>query len=313
MLLSRVSTFYKKTQFIQYFSVDFSTMRKKVDLDEYKHIDDLKKDVVLIGDNCMAYNKPNTVYYLAAQKLKMITGYYFSESYLEYVRYMLPFGNQVPHDLLGLKPKAPIRTVASSAKKDPKAENLKAAICDKIDAKTVLKQTSSTLRGRLTEQKLNLAYLDKSKEDGAIALNILTGDEKCSIKLGDFIGKLEKGTPCVTSSNHESCEDLKKPVSYTNYGPFCTFAPQFDSTWASLNKRDSEMLTACYGDTQNTSDALALRQFAIDSNENLVKMVDNLLDTLTDGEHSRTMECLEKEAEDESKVKIRNMFIQFFL
>lgn len=31
-------------------------------------------------------------------------------------------------------------------------------------------------------------------------------------------------------------------ITYLNYGPFSSFAPQYDSTWATLSKRDSDLL-----------------------------------------------------------------------
>lgn len=123
--------------------MDFSTMRKKVDSNEYRSIEDLKKDINLIADNAMSYNKPNTVYYLAAQKLTTLIKFYFSEPHLEYLRYSLPFGNEIPHELMSLKPKAPIRSVVSTMKRDSKSDSIRAAIFDKVDAKTVLKQNST--------------------------------------------------------------------------------------------------------------------------------------------------------------------------
>lgn len=31
-------------------------------------------------------------------------------------------------------------------------------------------------------------------------------------------------------------------VNYLTYGPFSSFAPQYDSTWATLTKRDTDLL-----------------------------------------------------------------------
>ncbi|KAI6182584.1 Bromodomain-containing protein 7 [Aphelenchoides bicaudatus] len=279
--------------------MDFSTMRKKVDGNEYSNIEELKKDMSLIFENAISYNKPSTIYYLAAQKLQSVIKYYFSEHYLEYLRYSLPFGNEIPHEIMGLKPKVPIRTIAPSTKRDPKIDSFRAAITDKADVKTVLKQNSATNRTKLSERKPNwhLGYIDK-KKDGPLSLNILTGDEKCTVTLGDFIGRLDVGTPCL-QQNQELFEDFDSPVTYTDYGPFGSFAPQFDSTWATLSKRDSDALTAVYGSKKNMADAMTLRQMAADSGACLLKAVDGILDSLTDGEHSKTMKELEKEPEKE--------------
>lgn len=31
-------------------------------------------------------------------------------------------------------------------------------------------------------------------------------------------------------------------VNYLNYGPYSSFAPQYDSTWATLTKKDTDLL-----------------------------------------------------------------------
>jgi bromodomain-containing protein 7/9 len=102
---------------------------------------------------------------------------------------------------------------------------------------------------------------------------------------------------------------VEMPISYTNYGPFSSFAPQFDSTWATLDKRDSDLLISCYGDRTNAADALALRQSVQDSSENLLRVVDGILDSLTDGEHSRTIKALESPMEKKADAK-QNLTIE---
>lgn len=36
-------------------------------------------------------------------------------------------------------------------------------------------------------------------------------------------------------------------VTYLNSGPFSSFAPYYDSTWATLNKEESDLLLATFG------------------------------------------------------------------
>ncbi len=83
------------------------------------------------------------------------------------------------------------------------------------------------------------------------------------------------------------------PISYLDYGPYASFAPQYESTWANLNKRDSDLLLSTYGDVQNVVSVMAMRQMVADFGEQLIKLVDDLLDGLTDNEHSKTIEQLE--------------------
>lgn len=37
-------------------------------------------------------------------------------------------------------------------------------------------------------------------------------------------------------------------VSYINYGPFTSYAPAYDSTFANIGKDDSDLIMASYGD-----------------------------------------------------------------
>ena len=49
--------------------MDFATMRRKVDLQTYKTVDEIAADFQLMISNCMTYNPKNTTFYRAAVKL----------------------------------------------------------------------------------------------------------------------------------------------------------------------------------------------------------------------------------------------------
>jgi hypothetical protein len=67
-------------------------------------------------------------------------------------------------------------------------------------------------------------------------LTAAPGEETKQLKLGDYLKPLDKGTPGIcTPFEPTIAQDY--PISYTNHGPFASFAPQFDSTWATLSKR----------------------------------------------------------------------------
>uniref|UniRef100_T1G505 Bromo domain-containing protein n=1 Tax=Helobdella robusta TaxID=6412 RepID=T1G505_HELRO len=61
--------------------MDFSTMKKKIQSQQYFHLRDFQKDFDLIIDNCTLYNAKTTVYYQAALKLKQAVSL-FSHSIL---------------------------------------------------------------------------------------------------------------------------------------------------------------------------------------------------------------------------------------
>lgn len=50
--------------------MDFSTMRKQIDNQMYKTLDDFEEDFELIIRNCISYNAKETVFYRAAVKLR---------------------------------------------------------------------------------------------------------------------------------------------------------------------------------------------------------------------------------------------------
>lgn len=44
-------------------------------------------------------------------------------------------------------------------------------------------------------------------------------------------------------------------VSYINYGPFTSYAPAYDSTFANIGKDDSDLIMASYGDESSQQGA----------------------------------------------------------
>lgn len=104
--------------------MDFTTIRGKIERDEYNHIDEFHADINLIGENAITYNQPNTVYYLAALKLSALVKYYMSEHFLEYIRYSAPFGKQIPIESIGIVPRTTTRNRTPSKSKNFKNDFL---------------------------------------------------------------------------------------------------------------------------------------------------------------------------------------------
>ncbi|VDM72752.1 unnamed protein product, partial [Strongylus vulgaris] len=156
---------------------------------------------------------------------------------------------KIPLEKAGLVPLAVV---------PPKSENRRRqALVDDMTAEDCLRAADPAARSRLSARLPNakLAFLDN--KDGATVLNVIGETEKKGIKLGDIVGPLEEGTPGMLSLGDHSlsrCEpqsDLSRAylfrlsgqsmITYLNYGPFASFAPQYDSTWATLTKRDSDL------------------------------------------------------------------------
>uniref|UniRef100_A0AC35F772 Bromo domain-containing protein n=1 Tax=Panagrolaimus sp. PS1159 TaxID=55785 RepID=A0AC35F772_9BILA len=269
--------------------MNFLTIRQKISGNEYPKLEDLKADVILICDNAMLYNPQHTIYHTAAQKLLAVIKYYFSEDYLEYLRYTLPFGKDLERQILGLPEKdLPQRTQRVPTEPRPLFQKQQ---MESITAKKLLADAPAALKKKLTTEvpKWPLGYIDN--HEGAVALNLVTSTEAAKIPLGDLIGKIEAGHTGLLT-NFEDAFPALTPSSYLNYEPFASFAPMYDTTWATMNQRDSELLTQTYGDRENAADIFQLRQMVVDSGGYFLELFDNMLNTLTDGEHSRVIDTL---------------------
>uniref|UniRef100_A0A0K0E186 Bromo domain-containing protein n=1 Tax=Strongyloides stercoralis TaxID=6248 RepID=A0A0K0E186_STRER len=267
--------------------MDFLTIRGKIEDGSYKTVRDMESDVNLISENAMIYNAPTTIYYFAAIKLQGIAKYYFSEKYLEYLRVSLPFGRQVTHEEAGL-PQPKVYPIIPP--KGRNSQQSKRFVFDDDGKKfSDLSNGNTKLTTEVPKLKGKLAFLDN--KNGATVLNILSDEHsgRTARTIGDLVGKLERGTPGLLM-NYEPIALAKTPIGYFDYGPFTTFAPQYDSTWASMTKKDSDMFYNCYGSRENTGLAFQMMNTIKDCDESYIKIVNEMLDDITNGEHSKVME-----------------------
>lgn len=91
----------------------------------------------------------------------------------------------------------------------------------------------------------------------------------------------------------EDRRNIVKPVKPLYYGAFGSYAPSFDSTFANLSKEESDLVFQTYGSDTAVQYAESILDFAKDCDYTL-RLVDNLLDLLTGGEHSKTKTILEE-------------------
>ena len=49
--------------------MDLTTVAKKIDMGQYESVGDFKSDFILMCNNAMTYNAPETVYYASAKRL----------------------------------------------------------------------------------------------------------------------------------------------------------------------------------------------------------------------------------------------------
>ncbi|KAF4520325.1 hypothetical protein B566_EDAN004385 [Ephemera danica] len=137
----------------------------------------------------------------------------------------------------------------------------------------------------------------RTNKDGTTSLAILCGNSgvapgtnEQAISLGSLAGKLPHGTGQLAGFREDK-RNMAKTVKPLYYGAFGSYAPSYDSTFANLTKEESDLVYSTYGDETGFQYAESILDFARDSDYTL-RMVDELLDLLTGGEHSRTMNQL---------------------
>ena len=291
--------------------MDFYTMRAKLDNGEYSSLPSFKAHIDLILNNAYTYNKPNTVYYAAARKLQYVASMYFSKEHIASLLQSLPFLSEISEEELGMVlPKTFLHH------QPPDAPAQKApVVVDNMTSEEIIRQTAraaASARHNLVARRPNtkLAFL-KQRQDGTTALNVVTPESSVSkeeqgrkrLRLGDILPPPKEGHPGLPPWT-EKAENLLAPVNFLDYGPYASFAPQLDSTWATLNKDDSARLLATYGDADSVEYAWSLRNFVSESGDYVLGMVDSLLDTLTQGEHSKLQGKKEEEEKKDEKEEV---------
>uniref|UniRef100_UPI00358EE406 bromodomain-containing protein 9-like isoform X2 n=1 Tax=Myxine glutinosa TaxID=7769 RepID=UPI00358EE406 len=305
--------------------MDFSTMRHKIDSQEYKSVTEFKSNFKLMCDNAMIYNRPETIYYKAAKRL-LHTGFrMMSKEKLLGLRNSLGFLQEIDGNtqavLLGeepeslpigspthdfsLKPHELLQKRFSKANKeipecllDNEGDGEACSFTDSTAGEHVLalvEHAADEAQDRLARIKPNskIGFL-RQDEDGTTTLGIVNRanpeaieGEEYHVTLGMLMSKLQTGTSCLQGFKEDKRNRID-PITYLSYGPFSSFAPQYDSTFANLGKNESDLLYSTYGDESSLQYALSIQEYVRGCGDYTTRMVDNLLDILTHGQHSKS-------------------------
>ncbi|XP_053173808.1 bromodomain-containing protein 7 [Scomber japonicus] len=292
--------------------MDFSTMKDKVKKEFYQSLDELKADFRIMCENAMIYNKPETIYHKAARKLLHSGMKILSQERLESLKQSIEF-------MSGLDPSAkqPGKTEEGGTSLDEKKEGPttsdgsersqtpstprqdkdskdEAAKAEKEleEIRKVIEESGGKLSNRLLQCDLEFA---RRKADGSTTLAILNpadlaaGDVGyCPVKLGMMSNRLQTGVNTLQGFREDK-RNRTTPVSYMNYGPFTSYAPTYDSSFANISKEDSDLIYAFYGEESSLQGSDSMTGFLAKSDEYVYKLADNLLDAMTNGEHSKTL------------------------
>uniref|UniRef100_A0A1W7RIZ6 Bromodomain-containing protein 7 n=1 Tax=Agkistrodon contortrix contortrix TaxID=8713 RepID=A0A1W7RIZ6_AGKCO len=308
--------------------MDFSTMKEKIKNNGYQSIEELKDNFRLMCTNAMVYNKPETIYYKAAKKLLHSGMKILSQERIQSLKQSIDFmadlqKSRKQADKTGTQSGAEeddslgkdgdctdpdLRAFKSPSKEFKKKE--KDLLEEKIRNSNLEKEQELIERiikdsgGKLTKRSANTqCEFERRKPDGTTTLGLLTPAENLagemgpsSVKLGAAAGRLQSGVNTLQGFKEDKRNKVT-PVMYLNYGPFSSYAPAYDSTFANISKDDSDLIYSTYGEDSNPG-IFNISEFLAKSHDYPGLMADSLLDVLTQGEHSRTLKELETSTEE---------------
>lgn len=307
--------------------MDFSTMKDKVKKECYQSLDELKVDFRIMCENAMIYNKPETIYHKAARKLLHSGMKILSQERLDSLKQSIDFmagldpsakqplkSEEQTNTFLDQNKEGPATTDSSERSQTPstprqdKDSKDEAAKAEKElqEIRKVIEKSGGKLSNRVLQSDLEFA---RRKSDGSTTLAILNpadpsaGDVGyCPVKLGMMSNRLQSGVNTLQGFREDKRNRIT-PVSYMNYGPFTSYAPTYDSSFANISKEDSDLIYSLYGDESSLQGSDSLSEFLAKSEEYVYKLADNLLDAVTNGEHSRILKDTEQQVEQLSNIQ----------
>ncbi|XP_048009178.1 bromodomain-containing protein 9 isoform X1 [Megalobrama amblycephala] len=308
--------------------MDFSTMKDKIAANEYKTITEFKADFKLMCDNAMVYNRPETVYYKAAKKL-LHTGFKMmskdkmeeqsqtsKERLLALKRSMsfmqdMDFSQQAA--ILGdddITPEEPVTEIMpihteypKKSKKQPVKEpiisdmyELEGNACSLTDSTAeehvlaLVEHAADEARDRINRFMPNskIGYLKKDSE-GSLVYNVVNQDpeaEEEETHLVDLSSLANKLIPGLTSLGFK--DDRRHKVTFLS-SAYNTQTLQNNSVYPDLLPEEMDMLYSAYGDETGVQCALSLQEFVKGCGSFTKRLVDDLLDKMTAGDHSKAV------------------------
>uniref|UniRef100_A0A8I5R253 Bromodomain containing 7 n=1 Tax=Papio anubis TaxID=9555 RepID=A0A8I5R253_PAPAN len=269
--------------------MDFSTMKEKIKNNDYQSIEELKDNFKLMCTNAMIYNKPETIYYKAAKKLLHSGMKILSQERIQSLKQSIDF----MADLQKTR-KQKDRTDTSQSGEDggcwPRERE------DSGDAEAhAFKSPSKENKKKdkdMLEDKFKSNNLEREQEQ--LDRIVKESGGKLTRRLVNSQCEFERRKPDGTTTL-----GLLHPVDpivgvlYLNYGPYSSYAPHYDSTFANISKDDSDLIYSTYGEDSDLPSDFSIHEFLATCQDYPYVMADSLLDVLTKGGHSRTLQEME--------------------
>ncbi|XP_038953742.1 bromodomain-containing protein 7 isoform X2 [Rattus norvegicus] len=316
--------------------MDFSTMKEKIKNNDYQSIEELKDNFKLMCTNAMIYNKPETIYYKAAKKLLHSGMKILSQERIQSLKQSIDFMADLQKTRkqkdradacqggedsgCWQREREDSGDAETQAFKSPTKDNKKKdkdVLEDKWRSSNSEREHEQIERvvqesgGKLTRRLANCqCEFERRKPDGTTTLGLLhpvdpiVGEPGyCPVRLGMTTGRLQSGVNTLQGFKEDK-RNRVTPVLYLNYGPYSSYAPHYDSTFANISKDDSDLIYSTYGEDSDLPNNFSISEFLATCQDYPYVMADSLLDVLTKGGHSRSLQDLDMPSpEDEGQTR----------
>nr|XP_033785681.1 bromodomain-containing protein 9 isoform X3 [Geotrypetes seraphini] len=274
--------------------MDFSTMKDRITANEYKSITEFKADFKQMCDNAMTYNRPETVYYKLAKKL-LHTGFKMMSKQAAIL------GDEDTAVEEPVPEVAPVPVETARKSKKPSKEVISCIFepegnaCSLTDSTAeehvmaLVEHAADEARDRINQYLPNsqIGYLKKNG-DGALVYCVVNPsdpeaeeDETHPVDLSSLSSKL---LPGLTTLGFK--DERRNKVTFLTSAS-TALSLQNNTVFNDLKPDEMELMYAGYGDETGIQCALSLLEFVKDSGSYAKKIVDDLLDQITGGDHSK--------------------------
>ncbi|XP_020504156.1 bromodomain-containing protein 9 isoform X3 [Labrus bergylta] len=322
--------------------MDFSTMKDKIENNDYKTVTEFKADFKLMCDNAMVYNRPETVYYKAAKKL-LHTGFkMMSKDRLLALKRSVSFMQEMDYTqqaaILGdedlttdIPPTEIIPMPVESAKKTKKqpVKDMKEVIsylyepegnaCSLTDSTAeehvmaLVEHSADEARDRINRYMPNskMGYLRKEADSSLLytVVNQMDPDAEEETHKVDLSSLSNKLLPGLTTLGFK--DDRRHKVTFLS-SAYNVQSLQKNSVFPDLLSDEVDMLYSAYGDDTGVQCALSIQEFVKGCGSVTKHWVDGLLDKMTAGDHTKAVNQIRQKRNmmlkpDETKSNIHDM------
>ncbi|EPY84990.1 bromodomain containing 9 isoform 1-like protein [Camelus ferus] len=294
-------------------------MKDKIVANEYKSVTEFKADFKLMCDNAMTYNRPDTVYYKLAKKILHAGFKMMSKERLLALKRSVSFMQDMDFSqqaaLLGSEDTAveepvpevvPVQVETAKKSKRPSREVISCVFepegnaCSLTDSTAeehvlaLVEHAADEARDRINRLVPGgkMGYLRKSG-DGSLLYSVVNTaepdadeEETHPVDLSSLSSKL---VPGITTLGFR--EERRSRVTFLSSAS-TALSLHNNSVFGDLKSDEAELLYSAYGDETGVQCALSLQEFVKGAGSYSRKMVDDLLDQITGGDHSRMLSQL---------------------